>query len=146
MTLTLSDVTRLCKICTNQITASQIWNMIDREDEPEPLWAEMARVIPWAFENPSNANSIKFAYPPRKEMQEYEQTRSTAAKRIAKIQFALREMAAILKATSKCGEDAGYIELDIVCQSDELLRQVEQLLCNDRQWENMELAKSTVGV
>lgn len=161
--LTLADVTRLCKICTNQTTAWQIWNMIDREMDCEVLWAEMARVIPWAFEDPSKANSVKYpksrqhddgvhkiaaagVFKAIEEIAKYEKARPAAIKRIAKIQFALREMAAILKATSKCGDNAGYLDLDIVCQSDELLKQVEELLCNDRQWENIELAKSAVCV
>ena len=41
--------------------ATVLWNWIDAQDDPEPLWESMALGAPWAFRDGS-ANSIRFTY------------------------------------------------------------------------------------
>lgn len=38
--------------------ARALWDSIDQLQEPEPYWQIMANVIPWAFSNPLDTNSI----------------------------------------------------------------------------------------
>ena len=41
---------------------TRLWNWIDCQEEPEPLWAIMTRMVPWAFRNPVNPNTMEFTY------------------------------------------------------------------------------------
>ena len=41
--------------------ATVLWNWIDAQDDPEPLWKEMMNGAPWVFRNGS-PNSIRFTY------------------------------------------------------------------------------------
>ena len=41
--------------------ATVLWNWIDEQEEPEPLWEMMMLGAPWAFRDGS-ANSIRFTY------------------------------------------------------------------------------------
>lgn len=42
--------------------ATKLWNWIDHQENPEPLWGAMRQAAPWAFRDPSDANSIEFTY------------------------------------------------------------------------------------
>lgn len=42
--------------------ATRIWNLIDRLPNPEPFWAIMLDLIPDAFSDDSNPNSLFFTY------------------------------------------------------------------------------------
>ena len=44
------------------VNASRLWNLIDYLDEPEPHWATLRTVCPWAFRDPTKTNSIRFFY------------------------------------------------------------------------------------
>ena len=41
--------------------ATVLWNWIDAQDDPEPLWEMMMLGAPWAFRDGS-PNSIRFTY------------------------------------------------------------------------------------
>ena len=41
--------------------ATVLWNWIDEQDDPEPLWEMMMKGSPWAFRDGS-PNSIRFTY------------------------------------------------------------------------------------
>lgn len=42
--------------------ATIIWNFIDRLDRPDFFWKVQTKLMPWAFQNPKNPNSIIFKY------------------------------------------------------------------------------------
>ena len=44
------------------VYATSLWNWIDHQREPEILWAAMAHRLPWCFSDPTDTNSIHFAY------------------------------------------------------------------------------------
>jgi hypothetical protein len=44
--------------------ATRLWNWIDRQDEPEQLWAIMLEYLPFAFKQSGDVNSIAFTYAP----------------------------------------------------------------------------------
>lgn len=46
------------------VLVTRLWNWIDCQDifEPEGLWAHLAQLCGWAFENPADVNSIRFTY------------------------------------------------------------------------------------
>jgi len=41
---------------------TRLWNVADSTDSPEPLWRILATICPEHFDDPRNANSIRFAY------------------------------------------------------------------------------------
>lgn len=44
--------------------ATRLWNWIDYQEEPEPLWAIMRQMLPFVFEDARYSNSIYFTYAP----------------------------------------------------------------------------------
>ena len=44
------------------VNATRLWNAIDCLDEPDLLWPIMTAIVPWAFLEESDPNSIRFAY------------------------------------------------------------------------------------
>lgn len=47
-----------------RVNASRLWNLADALPNPERLFSELAAVVPAAFAEPGNVNSIRFAYWP----------------------------------------------------------------------------------
>jgi|694.fasta_scaffold03631_29 hypothetical protein len=39
--------------------AARLWDWIDHQDEPEQLWAAMAKAAPWCFADPTKPNSLR---------------------------------------------------------------------------------------
>lgn len=46
----------------DRVTASRLWNAIDHTRSPGPLWSVMCAVLPWAFIDERDPNSMIFAY------------------------------------------------------------------------------------
>jgi hypothetical protein len=42
--------------------ATRVWNWIDSQANPEPMWAAMLVAMPWAFRDQDDVNSIIFTY------------------------------------------------------------------------------------
>jgi hypothetical protein len=55
-------VESLCRKARDLRDATRIWNAIDNLASPEPLWAVMQSVIPWAFNDPRCPNTMRFTY------------------------------------------------------------------------------------
>ena len=51
-----------CKRIKTLKLATMLWNWIDDQKEPEKLWDIMKKVIPWAFFDKGDSNSMKFTY------------------------------------------------------------------------------------
>jgi hypothetical protein len=47
------------------LRATRLWNVIDcrRDVKPEYMWTIMLGMIPFVFDDPRKANSLKFCYP-----------------------------------------------------------------------------------
>jgi len=62
------SVKHICKCTTNLKDATRLWNWIDEQDNPEPLWSVMLAALPWAFSKPQGelfhhrVNSMRFTY------------------------------------------------------------------------------------
>ncbi len=56
------SVKHICQRITTQQEATRLWNWIDLQDEPEPLWAIMLIQLPWAFDDRRDPNTIRFEY------------------------------------------------------------------------------------
>lgn len=44
------------------IQSTRLWNWIDQQANPEPLWEIMLREVPFVFRDADDTNSIRFAY------------------------------------------------------------------------------------
>jgi hypothetical protein len=44
------------------VDVTRIWNAIDAQPEPERLWSILADECPWAFDDPADANTMRFVY------------------------------------------------------------------------------------
>ena len=53
-------VERICSKVNTQRSAARLWNVIDHQNEPEPLWSIMRAMVPWAFDDGRCSNSIRF--------------------------------------------------------------------------------------
>ena len=59
----LDKVERICRKLNTRREASRLWNVIDHQVDPEPLWDAMLARVPWAFSDPLCTNSIIGAAP-----------------------------------------------------------------------------------
>lgn len=55
-------VVRLAAKCRDTRDVTRLWNLIDCWEVSEPFWRVLADTCPWAFHEPSQVNSVKFAY------------------------------------------------------------------------------------
>jgi hypothetical protein len=55
-------VARLASKCRDIRDVTRLWNLIDCWEVSEPFWRVLADTCPWAFHEPSQVNSVKFAY------------------------------------------------------------------------------------
>lgn len=57
---------RIERLCCEKIrslkNATRLWNWIDHQDEPEPLWCIMTGLVSWAFDDPNDPNTVRFTY------------------------------------------------------------------------------------
>ena len=52
----------LCLTITSRKNATRLWNHIDHQPDPEPLWQIMLDMLPWAFARRGSVNSIILEY------------------------------------------------------------------------------------
>jgi hypothetical protein len=57
----IERVARIAAKCSTAQQATRLWNWIDAQPEPEPLWLAMLAAAPRWFET-IDVNSIHFAY------------------------------------------------------------------------------------